>query len=303
MMEVTRRGEWLSGTIREADAGVRLGDLLRQRWGLPRKTVHLLFQQKEILLDGEPAAQHATVQAGQAICMRLCPPEPLGLEPSSEPLDVLYEDDHLLVVAKPAGLLLHPTEKHHTRTLDHLVAGHFARTGVKAKVRHVHRLDQETSGAVLYAKHALASALLDERLRMRQIKRTYVAFVHGRMAKEAGTIDAPIGKDRHHPSRRRVTPNGDPAVTHYRVLERYRQATEVECHLDTGRTHQIRVHLSHLGHPLLGDLLYGGKTGDISRQALHAARLHLVHPFGDKEIVVTAPLPEDMIRLKQRLPK
>jgi 23S rRNA pseudouridine1911/1915/1917 synthase len=301
MIELLRTGEWLTGTLREEDSGLPLGELLREKWGVPRKTVHLLFQQKEVLLDGSPAAQHAKTEAGQEIRMRLCPPEPYGVEPRHEPLDILYEDDHLLVVDKPAGILLHPTEKRHDRTLDHIVAGHFARNGLQTRIRHVHRLDQDTSGTVLYAKHALASALLDELLRVRLIKRNYIAFVHGRMEKEAGTIDAPIGKDRHHPTRRRVTPNGDSAVTHYRVLARYRHATQVECHLDTGRTHQIRVHLSHLGHPLFGDTLYGGKTLDISRQALHAARLQWIHPFGERQIEVTAALPADIKRLMRRL--
>lgn len=301
MIACRKNGEWLSGTLGADDAGMQIGILLREKWHLPKKTVHLLFQHKEVLLQGEPVNQHALTQVGQEISLRLCPPEPYGIEPVKGQLEVVYEDDHLLIVNKPAGLLLHPTEDKHRRTLDHLVAGHFRKQGIEAHVRHVHRLDQDTSGAVLYAKHALAAALLDERLRQRLIKRSYVAFVHGSVAKDSGRIDAAIGRDRHHPVRRRVSPAGDRAITDYRVVKRYRQATKVECHLETGRTHQIRVHLSHLGHPLLGDTLYGGHALGINRQALHAASLRLLHPFGEQSIEVTCPLPGDLLQLERHL--
>jgi len=299
--KVSKEGEWLVSRLGEADAGMPVGNLLREHWGVPRKQVHLLFQHKEVLLDGVAVAQPVRTKAGQEIRLRLLKPEPYGVEPVEEALDVLYEDEHLLVVNKPAGLLLHPTEPGHRRTLDHLVAGHFARNGQEIRVRHVHRLDQDTSGAVLYAKHAWASALLDEALRERKIKRTYLAWVHGRLAKDMGKIDKPIGRDRSHPARRRVARGGDPAVTHYQVVERYRDVTLIRCRLETGRTHQIRVHLSHMGHPLLGDALYGGKTDRIARQALHACRLEWIHPFGGRQMAVEAPLPDDLSKLKRQL--
>jgi 23S rRNA pseudouridine1911/1915/1917 synthase len=301
MIEMKKDGEWLVGTLTEGEEGVPFGPLLRDVWGFPRKLAHLLFQHKEIMADGHAVTQMQRAAAGQELRLRVCLPEPFGVEPIAEPIDVLYEDDHLLVVNKPAGLLLHPTEAQHMRTLDHLVAGHFAKRGLQAKVRHVHRLDQDTSGAVLYAKHALAAALLDERLRRREIKRHYHAFVHGIVAKEAGTIDAAIGRDRHVPGRRRAVPQGESAVTHYRVVSRYKQATHVACQLETGRTHQIRVHLSHIGHPLIGDTLYGGRANGISRQALHARELQLVHPFGEQPISTVAAWPEDIRQLERFL--
>ncbi|RNB88919.1 RluA family pseudouridine synthase [Brevibacillus nitrificans] len=302
MQTMKKEGEWLIARLTAADAAATpIGNLLREGWKLPRKQVHLLFQHKEVLIDGQPVAQHAKVEEGQEIRLRLCQPEPFGIEPVEEPLDVLYEDDHLLIVEKQAGILLHPTEPHHHLTLDHLVAGHFFRTGQQAKVRHVHRLDQDTSGVVLYAKHPWASAILDEMLRERLIKRTYVAFVHGQVAKESGKINQPIGKDRNHATRRRVTPNGDTAITHYTVREKYRNATKVECSLETGRTHQIRVHLSYIGHPLIGDTLYGGKRDGILRQALHAEVLQFTHPFGNETVKVHADLPADLVELEKRL--
>ncbi|MED2011069.1 RluA family pseudouridine synthase [Brevibacillus borstelensis] len=301
MIAMKKQGEWLIGTIPDEVDGLGIGSLLREHWKWPKKQVHLLFQHKEVWLEGNPAAQHVKVAAGQEIKVRACAPEPFGLDPSPEKLQVLYEDDHLLIVNKPAGMLLHPTEKFHKKTLDHLVAGHFERTGVAARVRHVHRLDQETSGVVMYAKHALASALLDEHLRERKIKRHYIAYVHGRLSKESGTISEPIGKDRFYSNRRRVTPTGDAAVTHYRVTERFETATKLECELETGRTHQIRVHLSYVGFPLIGDTLYGGKEMFVKRQALHAAILRFSHPFGMETLEVSAALPPDLQQLESRL--
>ncbi|MFD2371699.1 RluA family pseudouridine synthase [Brevibacillus sp. GCM10020057] len=301
MQAMKKEGEWLVTRLTAADADAPIGNLLREGWKLPRKQVHLLFQHKEVLLDCQAAMQHATVREGQELRLRLCQPEPLGIEPIMQPLSVLYEDDHLLIVEKEAGILLHPTEPQHRRTLDHMVAGHLSRTGQQVKVRHVHRLDQDTSGVVLYAKHPWAAALLDEMLRERTITRTYVAFVHGQVARDSGKIDEPIGKDRNHPTRRRVTPSGDRAVTHYKVRQRYSHGTQIECRLETGRTHQIRVHLSYIGHPLMGDALYGGQRDQIARQALHAERLRFEHPFGGQLVEVSAALPTDLAALEKKL--
>ncbi|WP_204516824.1 RluA family pseudouridine synthase [Brevibacillus fulvus] len=302
MIKMEKKGEWLVGNLGDAEAGMPAGQLLREQWKLPKKLVHLLFQHKDILLDGLSVGQHVITAAGQEIRLRVCQPEELGLAPVTHPLTILYEDDHLLVADKPAGILLHPTEPGHQETLDHWVAGHFQRTGIQAKVRHIHRLDQDTSGAVLYAKHALAAALLDERLRLRQIKRNYIAFVHGQLKQKQGTIDQPIGRDRHHPQRRRVSPHGETAITHFLVRQSWRDAALLECRLDTGRTHQIRVHLSYLGHPLIGDVLYGGRAEfGLKRQALHAERLRFLHPFGEQEIEVYADWPPELLELQQRL--
>ncbi|USG63445.1 RluA family pseudouridine synthase [Brevibacillus ruminantium] len=298
MIPMTKQGEWLIGTIPDEVHDVPIGHLLREVWKWPKKQVHLLFQEKGLLLDESPIAQHVKVREGQELRARLCPPEPLGVEPAFGGLEVLYEDDHLLVVNKPAGVLLHPTEKHHQGTLDHLVAGYFQQTGLQARVRHVHRLDQETSGAVMYAKHPLASARLDEFLRERKIKRCYVAYVHGKLTQSSGKIAEPIGKDRSHPNRRRVTPGGDHAVTHFHVTQHFHHATKLECELETGRTHQIRVHLSYLGYPLIGDVLYGGKAELLNRQALHAFALRFVHPFDEEPREVFAPLPPDLRKLE-----
>jgi 23S rRNA pseudouridine1911/1915/1917 synthase len=301
MIQLVKQGEWLEGVLPSLPDDITYGQLLREYWKWPKKTVHLLFQHKEILVDGHPVSQMSKVAAGKLIRFRLCPPEPYGVEPWNTDVNVVYEDDHCLVVDKPAGLLLHPADSAQRRTLDHAVAGYLQHKGIQTKVRHIHRLDQDTSGLVLYGKHALAAALLDDLLRQREISRTYVAFVHGRMTSSSGTIDAPIGKDRHHSGRRRVDPRGERAVTHFQVLKRYAQATQVECRLDTGRTHQIRVHLAHTGHPLVGDVLYGGSDRWINRQALHAFHLRWKHPFTGETIAVHAPWPDDLQQLERHL--
>lgn len=301
MIALNKDGEWLGGVLDQPSAGIPLGQLLREKWKWPKKTVHLLFQHKDLLLDGEAVGQLAVGNAGQKLAARLLAAEPYGIEPVQGAVDVLFEDDHLLIVNKPAHLLVHPTEHAHRRTLDHLVAGYFAANGIASKVRHIHRLDQDTSGVILYAKHALAAAFLDEALRVRAVKRTYVAYVHGVLRQNAGTIAKPLGKDRHHPARRRVTLGGESAITHYRLEEQYSQAAKIVCQLDTGRTHQIRVHLSDMGHPLIGDTLYGGKPAGLERQALHAIDLSLVHPFGGAIIQAKAPLPVELVRLEKVL--
>jgi len=214
----------------------------------------------------------------------------------------LYEDDWCLVVHKPAGMAVHPSRPGHRGTLDEWAARHTLARGESAPVRHIHRLDDDTTGPVLYAKNDLAQWRLDEAMRDKRIDRQYAALVHGIPRRSRGTIDAPIGKDRSHPARRRVSPSGDHAVTHYETVETYEAAALLRIRLETGRTHQIRVHLSHIGHPLVGDALYGAPPdARLRRQALHGERLSFVHPWTLEEVVVHAPLPADFDAARQRL--
>ncbi|MDF2719819.1 MAG: pseudouridine synthase [Paenibacillus sp.] len=216
-------------------------------------------------------------------------------------VEVLYEDDFCLVANKPAGMAVHPSSGEQRGTLAHAVAGHYACNGERCKVRHIHRLDEHTSGPVLYAKNELAQFALDEAMRRKAIGRTYIAFVGGLVREQSGIVDAPIGKDRHHGSRRRVSQSGDPALTHFETVESLHGATLMKLRLETGRTHQIRVHMSHLGHPLLGDVLYGGSDKLIGRQALHGASLVFGHPFTGEEITVEAKWPHDLEELYRKL--
>ncbi|MEG9463833.1 MAG: RluA family pseudouridine synthase, partial [Bacillus amyloliquefaciens] len=203
---------------------------------------------------------------------------------------------HMLIANKPAGMPTHPNEEGQTGTLSNLIAYHFQINGEQAKVRHVHRLDRDTSGAVVFAKHRLAHAILDRQLETKTLKRTYIAATEGKVTPKKGTVDSPIGRDRSHSVRRRVSPGGQAAVTHYKVKGYHpgAQLTLAELELETGRTHQIRVHMASIGHPLAGDKLYGGSRTLFHRQALHAKKVSVVHPISGEEIVAEAPMPADL---------
>ncbi|KWX77783.1 RluA family pseudouridine synthase [Paenibacillus jilunlii] len=219
------------------------------------------------LLDtaGMPAKLHARLRReggiqwkGDRLRLALFPYREAGIEPAWQELEVLFEDDFCLVVHKPAGMAVHPDGSGTEVTLDHVVAAHFAASGGGIAVRHIHRLDKDTTGPVLYAKNEYAQLALDEDMRAKAVSRLYAAVVEGIVPPELKVIDAPIGRDRHHAARRRVSPGGQAAVTRIMGREVLRGGTVLKVQLETGRTHQIRVHLSHLGHPLYGDALYGG---------------------------------------------
>ncbi|WNR45833.1 RluA family pseudouridine synthase [Paenibacillus roseipurpureus] len=237
----------------------------------------------------------------QSVRLKIFPQEKPVFKPEAYPLDVLFEDEFTLVVNKPAGMSVHPSEAGQGGTLASAVAHYYETTGQACGIRHIHRLDQDTTGAVLYAKNEWAHVLLDEAMRENRIDRQYVAIAEGRFIAKRGTIDEPIGRDRHHAGKRRVTLNGDQAVTHYRVVQQMKSAALVEVELETGRTHQIRVHLSYLGHPLVGDTLYGGSSRGFHRQALHGERLLFPHPLTGDEVVVHAPYPSDFKKLLDQL--
>lgn len=214
---------------------------------------------------------------------------------------VLYEDDYCIVFHKRAGMPVHESTPGQIGTLDEAAARHALNQGDPLQIRHIHRLDDETSGPVLYAKNDLAQWKLDEAMRNKDIDRQYIAVVHGRVTKASGTINLPIGKDRHHRARRRVTDNGDQAITHFEVAEAGSWASIVRVKLETGRTHQIRVHMSHIGHPLLGDVLYGGDKKLLAHQALHGERLIFPHPWSNERIEVYAVWPEWLTKLASKI--
>jgi 23S rRNA pseudouridine1911/1915/1917 synthase len=218
-----------------------------------------------------------------------------GLEPVEMELRVVHEDADVLVVDKPPLLLVHPTSPDQRRTLAHGVAWHLREQGVHAAVHPVHRIDRDTSGLVLFAKTAHAHHRLDVQLRGGELRREYRALVDGAVAGESGVIDAPIGRDPRNPVLRVVRGDGEPAVTRWEVVERCPSAALVRLELETGRTHQVRVHLLHAGHPVLGDRQYGRRRLDlIQRQALHAWRLAFTHPSTGAAMELAADLPPDM---------
>ncbi|MFS0872752.1 RluA family pseudouridine synthase [Paenibacillus xylanilyticus] len=290
-----RRGEWLELMPGKVVTGSSDKQLAAEQWLL----TELSFPEK---LLRQLKANHGIQLAGDRLRLALFASQPIDVEPRWADMDVLFEDDFCLVVHKPADMKLHPdgSRADHAITLDHAVASYYEINGIDANVRHVHRLDEDTTGPVLYAKNAFALAKLDEAMRRKEIGRQYVAIAEGRVSPELSKIDAPIGKDRHHKQRRRVSEGGQEAVTHVEIGEVWEHSTLVRLRLDTGRTHQIRVHLSYSGHPLVGDLLYGGRPDAIGRQALHGEMLMFNHPLTGALIEVRDPWPSDFWQLAQR---
>ncbi|KUP09577.1 hypothetical protein Q73_02905 [Bacillus coahuilensis m2-6] len=272
--------------------GLTIEEILKDKWMAPKKLVHTWRMENSILLNNEKANWKVPLQIGDSIFFPFFIEEDYGFIPTVGRLQILFEDDHLLVVNKPTGVDTHPSHENQHDTLSNFVASYFESQGVKCRAHPIHRLDRDTSGAVIFAKHHLSQAILDRMLQHKHIKRTYLAIVNGQLQKNHDTISKPIGKDRHHPTRRRVSPNGQTAVTHYTVVKNINNLSLLELSLETGRTHQIRVHLSHLGYPILGDTLYGG-TKDPNGQALHAKSVQFVHPISEEPFTILAPLPKE----------
>lgn len=277
-----RKGEWLELRHRgEPCSEEQWKELLVREYGMPVKLL------QKLLLEGGFSAEDKRLR------VRLFPEEPAGVMPEWMDLEVLYEDDFCLVVNKPSGMPVHPSKPGQTGTLAHAVASYYEQTGQACRIRHIHRLDEDTTGPVLYAKNEYAHILLDAAMREKAVGRTYIAIVEGRLQPPSGIVDKPIGKDRHQPNRRRVSPGGDPARTRYTTLEQAAHAALVELRLETGRTHQIRVHMQSAGTPLVGDTLYGGSARLLGRQALHGKSLGFRHPWTGEAVLVEAETPAD----------
>ncbi|WP_071459026.1 RluA family pseudouridine synthase [Bacillus massilinigeriensis] len=293
-MVVTRKiGTWFEAIVPEHWTAYTVDEFLRSYWQIPKKQLHEFRMNNSIAINGKQPQWNAKLEKGSRLSLEFFKPEHFSADPYYFPTDVLYEDDHLLVLNKPARMDTHPNSPDQANTLLNAAVFHMQSQGQELDIRHIHRLDRHTSGAVLFSKHKTAGAILDRMLKEREVKRTYLAKAEGLIKQKKGKIDKPIGKDRHHPTRRRVSSGGQSAVTHYEVIQKLpqEQRTLITCKLDTGRTHQIRVHLSDMGYPLAGDVLYGGSPV-YSRQALHAAKLELIHPFTEEKITVHAPFPE-----------
>jgi 23S rRNA pseudouridine1911/1915/1917 synthase len=298
-----RVGEWLEIKIQKEWANNTVFHVLSQELGVSKALIQKWNTASAIKKNDSKADVNHRLQFGDRLFLHIFGDEDYGVLTEYQPLDVLYEDDHLLIVNKKAGIDTHTNDTNQNGTLANGIAFYYQMNGLQTKVRHIHRLDKDTSGAIIFAKHDLAHSLLDQDLQLRRIKRTYIAVVEGKLSQPKGKINQPIGRDRHHATRRRVSPKGQKAITHY-LVEQYisaRNLSIVSVQLETGRTHQIRVHLSSIGHPIIGDKLYGGKKGIINRQALHAAKISFIHPLTKEKIEVNAEFPEDMISFVEAL--
>ncbi|MDD2421845.1 MAG: RluA family pseudouridine synthase [Heliobacteriaceae bacterium] len=292
--------EWLVHTVTPEEAGRRIESLLRGRLGCSRRMLQRLTRTNGFTLNGKKARLAQPVQTGDILKVCIHRPETGDLAPVAMSLDIVYEDGDLLVVNKPPGLEVHPPEQkaRFRPTLAHGIAHYFAASGYQARVRPVHRLDKDTSGLVVFAKNVYTHQVLDRQLRAGKLRRGYLAVVRGVPPANTGTLDFPIGRDPHHPVRRLVREDGEPAITHYTVLRvPAGDLALVRLELTTGRTHQIRVHLSQIGCPVLGDRLYGGHSPLIGRQALHAWSVAFLPPRSGEQVLVRQSLPADMLRL------
>ncbi len=272
---------------------------------LSRTRIQRLIQDGQILLNGGAIKPSQTVQSGDRIQIDLPKPTPLEILPEAIPLDVVYEDPALLVLNKPAGIVVHPAVGNWKGTLVHALLHHcrdLAGIGGRERPGIVHRLDKETSGILVVAKTDLAHQKLSAQFKNHTIARRYVALVCGNVA-QAGKVNLPIGRDtidRKKISARTLTPRE--AETHYTVRERLKVATLIDLYPQTGRTHQLRVHMAHLGHPVVGDRTYGGRParqipGEAERQMLHAEQLGFIHPTTGTALSFSAPLPDDMAKI------
>jgi 23S rRNA pseudouridine1911/1915/1917 synthase len=220
-----------------------------------------------------------------------------GIKGEQIPLEILFEDDYLLVVNKPAGMNTIPSREHPAGSLANALVGYYEKIELAATAHIVTRLDRDTSGIVLIAKHRHVHHLMSKQQQNDDVKRTYEALAGGIITLDYGTITQPIGRKEESIIEREVRPDGQYACTHFKVLERYKEYTRIELQLETGRTHQIRVHMAYLGHPLLGDDLYGGETSLIARQALHCKQVRFIHPFSKEIKTYSAPLPNDIRKI------
>ena len=292
--------------------GERLdGFLARSLENFSRSGAQKLLEGGNVLRNGKPGKKNDKLNTGDRIDVEIPEAKPVDILPKDIPLDIVYEDEDVLVINKPKGLVVHPAAGHQDDTLVNglLFSKGASLSGINGELRPgiVHRIDKDTSGLLAVAKNDLSHAVLASQLKDHTMARTYEAIVCGSFREDSGTVNAPIGR---HPSDRKkmcVTPrNSKEAVTHWEVVARYRGYTHVRCRLETGRTHQIRVHMAHIGHPILGDTVYGHKKPELgqSSQCLHAGILCFRHPKDGRPVMVMAPRPEyfeEVLRKLERM--
>lgn len=293
----------------EEAQGERIDRFLSGQYeALSRSFLQKLLKNGDVLVNGSPVKASYTVTEGDDIVLNV--PEALEPEivPEDIPLSVLYEDQDVILVNKPKGMVVHPAAGHNTGTLVNALMYHCRGelSGINGVLRPgiVHRIDMDTTGVIVACKNDMAHAFLAAQLKEHTITRRYQAIVHGSFKEDEGTVDAPVG--RHPQDRKKMCvneKNGRNAVTHYRVLRRFEEFTHIECRLETGRTHQIRVHMAYLGHPLLGDAVYGPAKClyQLKGQTLHAGILGFIHPRSREYVEFTAPLPEYFEKLLRTL--
>jgi 23S rRNA pseudouridine1911/1915/1917 synthase len=281
--------------IDQSHAGKLIKDFLKEEEISRTALTDIKFKGGSIFVNGKEVNVRYKLKTTDVLTV-IFPPEIPSESVKGEniPLQILFEDDYLLVVNKPAGMSTIPSREHPTGSLANALVGYYDQIGLTATSHIVTRLDRDTSGIVLVAKHRHVHHLFSKEQQSGRVKRTYEALASGTIVPDWGSVDQPIGRKEDSIIEREVRTDGQYACTHFKVIDRYDIFTHIELQLETGRTHQIRVHMSFLGHPLLGDDLYGGDRALIERQALHCKQIKFIHPFLGREMIFRAPLPADM---------
>ena len=284
--------------------------LARCAENLSRSAAQKLIEEGQVSLNGKPGKKNDKLQPGDRVEYSIPEPKAVDIAPTEMQLDIAYEDEDIIVINKPKGLVVHPAAGHQDDTLVNglLYALGDDLSGINGQLRPgiVHRIDKDTSGLLAVAKNDFAHTFLASQLKDHSMYRVYECIVCGSCKEDSGTVDAPIGR---HPSDRKkmcvTARNSKEAVTHWEVVARYRGYTHLRCRLETGRTHQIRVHMAHIGHPILGDLVYGHKKPELGQdsQCLHAGTLCFAHPRDGRPVMVMAPLPEYFAKVLEKLEK
>lgn len=290
------------------DAGTRIDAWLAAHLeDITRSAAQRLLEEGRVTCGGRALAKNYKLAGNETLEVSLPDPEPVDVVPQDIPLDIVYEDGDVIVVNKPKGLVVHPAPGHPDGTLVNALLFHCgdSLSGIGGELRPgiVHRIDRDTSGLIIAAKNDLAHQKLAAQLQDHTLARIYECIVVGNLREDAGTVDAPIGR---HPVDRKkmaVVANGRPAVTHWTVLDRFQGFTHAQCRLETGRTHQIRVHMAHIGHPILGDTVYGNKkpVPGLQGQCLHAVGLKFIHPRTGEAVELRCGLPEEFARQLEKL--
>lgn len=296
-------------TATTEQAGLRLDAFLAAGGTLSRSQAARLIEEGRVTVDGRTAAKSCRLLGGERIAVDVPEVRDTAVTAQDIPLDVVYEDEDVIVVNKPTGLVVHPAPGHPDGTLVNALLHHCgdSLSGIGGEKRPgiVHRIDRDTSGLIIAAKNDAAHAALSAQLSDHSLARTYECLVVGNMRQDSGTVDAPIGRSSGDRKKMAVVPGGRRAVTHWEVVARYPGVTHLRCRLETGRTHQIRVHMAHIGHPILGDTVYGVKkpVPGLTGQCLHATGLRFVHPRTGAAVELHCPLPEEFTRMLEKLAK
>lgn len=275
-------------------------EVLKAEFSMSDRLLLKLKKLDKIYLNGNvTSVNHPVLENNLIECYLDYEEDNSNIVPTEMPLNIIYEDEAYIVVNKPAGIPVHPSMDHYTDSLSNGIAFYFNQIGLKKKIRPVNRLDKDTSGIVIFAKNEYIQECLVRQMKSKEFIKRYIAVVNGNLDNLEGTINAPIARKEGSIIERCVSETGDIAITHYKVLKRKTDFDIVECILETGRTHQIRVHFAYLGHSLLSDTLYGTSSSLINRQALHAYKVEFTHPLSKKKVKYIATVPEDLNKLME----